>query len=49
MATWFTQGDTNVYTLIVSSAAALAAVVVGAHVVVWLGMGKVPDELNDLP
>jgi hypothetical protein len=34
--------------LIVSTAAGLAAVV-GAQVVAWLGIGNVPDELNDLP
>ena len=34
--------------LIVSTTAGLAAVA-GAQVVAWLGMGQVPDELNDLP
>ena len=34
--------------LIVSTAAGLA-VVVGAQVVAWVGIGRVPDELNDLP
>ena len=34
--------------LIVSTAAGLAAIA-GAQVLAWLGMGKVPDELNDLP
>jgi predicted lysophospholipase L1 biosynthesis ABC-type transport system permease subunit len=34
--------------LIVSTAAGLAAVV-GAQAVAWVVVGKVPDELNDLP
>ena len=34
--------------IVVSTAAGLGAVV-GAQVVAWLGIGNVPDELNDLP
>ena len=35
--------------LIASTAAAGLAAVIGAEVVLWLGMVKLPDELNDLP